>query len=471
MKRNLILIICCLAVAISSTAQPQWQKAESRKQKAETLFSKSTLSSRKQKAAVSLVDAGRKTVFSKTTPKEDWWEPDVIYQYWEYEEAVIRRVFSYSNEKCSGELWQEMRMNQWNNTGRIVHTYDTHDNKIESLFQEWESNQWSNSIRYVYKYDAQKNMTEELWQYWNGVWKDDELRTYKYDSYNRMIEKIIYDAWGGDLEVEDKMVYKYDEHNNLIEERHQYLEDEDEWEDYMIIMFSYNEQNQLTGAILQELDDIWEDYVKLTVLYDLENYTISHIYSFIEEDELWYEGILVIYSYDSQNNLLSESWFEGDDGEWEEVFSFNYSYDENNNATQGYYVESYKKSFIWDWDEYPELTVYYNNMQSKISTYDDRKFTATYLKPSELGIIDNNLQNHSFTLYPNPTTGELRVTSYDSNKGINPLVVEVFDIYGRNLTPHTTYLAPHTSLDISHLQSGIYFVKIDGVIQKVVKQF
>jgi len=77
-------------------------------------------------------------------------------------------------------------------------------------------------------------------------------------------------------------------------------------------------------------------------------------------------------------------------------------------------------------------------------------------------------------LYPNPTTGMLRVTSYDSNKGINPLVLEIYDIYGRNLTPHTSYLTPHTSLDISDLQDGIYFVKIyteKGVVtKKVIKR-
>jgi len=49
----------------------------------------------------------------------------------------------------------------------------------------------------------------------------------------------------------------------------------------------------------------------------------------------------------------------------------------------------------------------------------------------------------------------------------------VFDIYGRNVTPHTSYLAPHTSLDISGLSSGIYFVKIytnaGVVVKKVIK--
>ena len=428
MKKNLILIICCIAAAVSGVAQPQWQKAEQK-----TLFSKSNLSSRKQKAESLFFKSTLSSRAQSSPSKEDWWEPNVIY----HEEDAARRVFKYSNGKCSEELWQERKMDQWNNTGRIVHTYDAHDNKIEALFQEW-GNQWNNNLRYLYKYDAQKNMTEEQWQYWNGGWKNEEMKTYKYDSFNRMIELVLYSDWGDEWEVDVKVVYKYDEHNNLIEERHQYLEDEDEWEDFYIITFSYNEQNQLTGAILQGLDDIWEDYIKLDVLYDLENYTISHIYSFFEEDNFWLESMKIVYTYDLQNNLLSESWFEGDDGEWEEYLSFNYSYDENNNATQGYYVESYKKWFIWDWYEDYGLFIYYNNMQSKISTYDYYGFTATYLKPSELGIIDNNFQNHSFTLYPNPTKGELRITSYE----LRVANIEVYDISGRKVISHTSYLTP-----------------------------
>ena len=77
---------------------------------------------------------------------------------------------------------------------------------------------------------------------------------------------------------------------------------------------------------------------------------------------------------------------------------------------------------------------------------------------------------NDITLIPNPTNGELKI---ENNKGINPLVIEVFDVYGRNLTPHTANLLPHTSLDITDLASGVYFVKITtdkGIVtKKVVK--
>jgi len=107
------------------------------------------------------------------------------------------------------------------------------------------------------------------------------------------------------------------------------------------------------------------------------------------------------------------------------------------------------------------LTTYiFENVQSDGSIY------AIFIE--EVSITENPLSN--ITLYPNPTTGELQVTSYE----LQVTGIEVFDIYGRNHTPHTSYLTPHTSLDISHLSAGVYFVKIytdkGMVVSKVVKE-
>jgi len=73
---------------------------------------------------------------------------------------------------------------------------------------------------------------------------------------------------------------------------------------------------------------------------------------------------------------------------------------------------------------------------------------------------------------PNPTTGELRVTSYE----LQVTDVEVYDIYGRkqNVEFHSYGLTVLRSYGLSNLQSGIYFVKIitnaGEIVKKVVKQ-
>jgi len=85
-------------------------------------------------------------------------------------------------------------------------------------------------------------------------------------------------------------------------------------------------------------------------------------------------------------------------------------------------------------------------------------------------------------IYPNPTTGELRITNYEpqpregqaqrSSLRING--IEVFDIMGRKVSSHHIVASSYNHLiNISHLNSGIYFVKIDteeGMLtKKIVK--
>jgi len=75
--------------------------------------------------------------------------------------------------------------------------------------------------------------------------------------------------------------------------------------------------------------------------------------------------------------------------------------------------------------------------------------------------------HENIQIFPNPTTGELQVTSYE----LQVTGVEIFDIYGRNLSSHTSYLSPHTSINISHLENGIYFVRVtteNGVFTKKI---
>ena len=73
----------------------------------------------------------------------------------------------------------------------------------------------------------------------------------------------------------------------------------------------------------------------------------------------------------------------------------------------------------------------------------------------------------NITLVPNPTTGELTITNYE----LRITDIEIFDVYGRNLTPHTSHRLSHTTIDISHFPAGIYFVKITtetGIITKKI---
>jgi hypothetical protein len=73
-------------------------------------------------------------------------------------------------------------------------------------------------------------------------------------------------------------------------------------------------------------------------------------------------------------------------------------------------------------------------------------------------------------LYPNPTTGEIMISSGE----LQVKSVEVFDIFGRKLSSYTFQSSFLTSINISHLSAGIYFVKISTeegeVVRKILKE-
>jgi len=76
----------------------------------------------------------------------------------------------------------------------------------------------------------------------------------------------------------------------------------------------------------------------------------------------------------------------------------------------------------------------------------------------------------NITLVPNPTTGELTM----DNGELTIESVEIFDAYGKCHVARGTRHSSRVTLNISHLHSGIYFVKITTevgiVVKKVVKQ-
>jgi hypothetical protein len=108
----------------------------------------------------------------------------------------------------------------------------------------------------------------------------------------------------------------------------------------------------------------------------------------------------------------------------------------------------------------------------------------------DVGVVETQLIASLPRIYPNPTTGTLYVTGYALP--INS--IEIYDIYGRNvftspnpsqggeqaangagINLHTVSSPPSEGLgevviDISHWANGMYFLKIDGKMMKVIKK-
>ena len=92
-------------------------------------------------------------------------------------------------------------------------------------------------------------------------------------------------------------------------------------------------------------------------------------------------------------------------------------------------------------------------------------------KNDDATLSASELQNT--TVYPNPTTGQLTIdasTGSATNAQLAINNIDVFDIYGRKLSSFISHSSPLISIDISHLQAGIYFLQVNEKMLKVVKQ-
>ena len=95
-----------------------------------------------------------------------------------------------------------------------------------------------------------------------------------------------------------------------------------------------------------------------------------------------------------------------------------------------------------------------------------KTYTVTVNRAEDVGIAWTN-GNSPLRVYPNPTTGQLTI----NNGELRIEDVAIYDMLGRNV--HTSSVTCHSSLvtlDISHLPSGIYFLRVGNETVKVVKQ-
>jgi len=94
-----------------------------------------------------------------------------------------------------------------------------------------------------------------------------------------------------------------------------------------------------------------------------------------------------------------------------------------------------------------------------------------YIERSEMPTSASSACQKNTLIYPNPTTGELTITHHE----LQITNIEIYDVYGRKLSSHPLILSSsHQKINLSNLNSGIYFIKIateqGEVVKKVVKQ-
>ena len=436
-------------------------------------------------------------ILKKQKSGDDWWEPDTVFLYNTnvYSEQVsYRYIYSYNSQGAMIlRLYQEWQNNTWVNNEKDTYIYDNNGNMLSESSQRWENITWTNYFQSIYNYDANNYLQSRLFQIGSGVdtWVNSSLLTYSYDSNNNKSSELYQKWWYNSWENESRFVYYYDDNNNITTALYQQWIS-GAWINNQQKVYNYDSNNNL----LKDLFQTWHNEILVNAwqyvyTYDTNNNRQTELHQ-DWKNEAWENNYQILYSYDANGNMmtyLDQAWL---NNSWKNRAKVTCTYDENNNilsrllSTDWYWTGTWSdnQKYLWNYDENNNCTqveawnsnygnwelsnfsvsLYFNNMQSCYNYEYYYKAVASYIKVSNsTAAVDIVLPNIS--VYPNPTSGQLNITHREQNIQ----QISIFDIFG------TKQLGTkQTTIDISHLSVGVYFVQIitgKGIVtKKIIKR-
>ena len=93
--------------------------------------------------------------------------------------------------------------------------------------------------------------------------------------------------------------------------------------------------------------------------------------------------------------------------------------------------------------------------------------TQLLLTAAATSIDQLGIGNYELSIYPNPTTGQLRITNYELRDGVN---IELFDVFGRCVETWRAASLQDGTINISNLPAGVYMLRVGNKSVRVVKQ-
>jgi hypothetical protein len=116
-----------------------------------------------------------------------------------------------------------------------------------------------------------------------------------------------------------------------------------------------------------------------------------------------------------------------------------------------------------------------NNPQAvETGTFTFFNVTANHTIVASFENVGINENKHSnLFVYPNPTTGELRIEMCDMRYETCDMRYEIYNVFGKNVSNLKSQIS-NQQINISHLPAGIYFLRIETkqetITKKIIKQ-
>jgi hypothetical protein len=402
-----------------------------------------------------------------------YWDVTTIWM------ADYNRYCTYDNH---GNVLTNLKTDT--NTGDTLelttYTYDSEQRLIKRIFQIWNNGNWENSEQNYYEFDTYGNETISLYYFWQGSWVPawGTKHIYTYEN-NKMIEDLSQE-WDQILTTwvnASKYIYTYDVNGYRTEHVYQY------WESTMGVWISAFKDNYLVGAsgivnevIMQEWDDLnstWVNYLKNTNIVwhqwngdfyssDLENMTVL----------LWTNGIWENYyrlacAWEA-NGSYEETQQQYSNGNWINTQRIINAFDDHGNFILFTYEFWTNNNWVIDMGSQYLLTYNGNDMTQRITQEWDHFMNewVNYYKEEysdffqTQGMIDNPYTLNGIHLYPNPSTGIIRLEPDTPDAG--NIAVEIMNTNGQVIYTNQFQISGKEmiEIDLTGCAKGIYFVKL-----------
>ena len=394
-------------------------------------------------------------IYNNWNPETQSFVPDVKYEY-SYDENRNRTIsvqYNWNSESQSFVL-----------NSNEEYSYDENRNRLLYLNYNWDSETQSfvPFSKGEYFYDEKGNInlyTQYLWDLENQSFDYNLKVEYSYDD-NGNLTLFIQSSWNPESQSfvpNYKVEYSYDENGNRTLYIQYYWDSESQsLVTYYKDELSYDENGNQTLVINYRIQYQYNPETNQETLSLLPQ--LKQQYSY---DEYGNRILSLRYYFDSNNQLFYI------------IDKIEDSYDENNFGTQKIIyswnseLEIFRPSFKMDISTFSEtdtklvregIMFEYDTNFNTWNELEGEEFKSYWYYTKESSLSTNSVELNSFSIYPNPTKGNLKINSSESL--INPFF-ELYDIKGSKIfSKPFNFSEP---IDVNGLKPSIYLYKIiDG---------